>query len=846
MALPRASRTRAIAISSSDEAESGSQALPSDPSDYEDEEPIKPPKPISGKLKPVKKSGKPQQSTPSKAIRNGDSSKSPSKAKGSKAKSKTALKEPLPNGRTIFSFFNAATQKQGGSQPSASPDKPSTPREEPEAIHDDSGDENRAGVNLSKGSSTALAMRKRKVQHGDSFESDVGLPGASQKFRKVSSGERASSFSIVNDDKRPWTEQFAPKDLFELAVNKRKVADVRQWLDIAFTGRRQRVLVLKGVAGCGKTTTISLLAHDMDVIISEWRNPAGTELTSESSASAAQQFNEFVSRSARSGGLQFSADETDELRVEDETTGAGSQRQLLLVEEFPNTYSRTSSALNSFRSVLLQRLSSPTLPDGTPPIPIVLVVSETLLSTNTAVADSFTAHRLLGPDLVNHVYLDIIEFNPIATTYLTKALEVVVLKEARKSGRRKTPGPQVIKHLADAGDIRSAVSSLEFLLLRGDDGDAWSSKITFTKQKKSKTEVPLTQAEHDALKLISNRESTLGIFHAVGKVVYNKRVAQAMVAQPPSWLLKHRRNKVPENNIDEMIDELGTDTSTFVAALHENYALSCSGSSAEETLDSLWGCVDSISDADLLSVDRFSFGTRAFSGSATDSLRQDEMAFQIAVRGLLFNLPETVHRSVATDGRKADAYKMFYPASLKLWRKKEELDGLLEVLTAKFQSGQVLDTQPSLKAAMPQTGGVESWTSRSSLTDASTTESNLMSNGSAKKEMLIERLPYIAHILNSKSASSKLVDQIATVTRIRGSGPIAEDDEAEADDEEVSTHEQWATDRPDIEFNAKKGATKPKPKPVSRLTKATEGGGLAIPVESRVEKLVLEDDDIED
>ena len=145
-----------------------------------------------------------------------------------------------------------------------------------------------------------------------------------------------------------------------------------------------------------------------------------------------------------------------------------------------NTYSRTSSTLNSFRSVLLQHLSSPPLADGTTPIPIVLVISETLLSTNTALADSFTANRLLGPELLNHAYLDIIEFNPIATTYLTKALEVIGLKEARKSGRRKTPGPQVIKHLADSGDIRSAVSSLEFLLLRGDDGDAWSSKITFT------------------------------------------------------------------------------------------------------------------------------------------------------------------------------------------------------------------------------------------------------------------------------------------------------------------------------------------------------------------------------
>lgn len=850
MALPRAARRKAVTISSDDEDGSGSQAVPSDPSEAEEEEPVKPQKRSSGKLKLTKKSGNAQKSSPVKTAQNGVSQKSPAKSKASKTKSKTAVKEPLPNGRTIFSFFNAVTERQGSSQPSLSPEKPSTPREEPETINDDSGDENGASVQLTKGSSTALAMRKRKVQHAESFESDFGIPGsASQKFRKVSSGERMGSFSVVNKDKRPWTEQFAPKDLAELAVHKRKVADVRQWLDMAFAGRRQRVLVLKGAAGTGKTATMRLLAHDMKFTISEWNNPAGIELTSENSVSAAQQFNDFVSRSGRSGGLQFSANENDEVNLEVDSSDADNHKQLLLVEEFPNTYSRSSSTLNSFRSALLQYLSSPSLMDGTTPTPIVLVISETLLSTNTALADSFTAHRLLGPELVNHAYLDMIEFNAVAPTYLTKALETVVLKEARKSGRRKTPGPRVLKQLAESGDVRSAVSSLEFLCLRGDDGDAWSSKITFTKQKKSKAEVPLTQAEEDALKLISNRESTLGIFHAVGKVVYNKRTEQPSVPQPPHWLPQHRRNKVPENDIDDMIDELGTDTSTFVAALHENYALSCASSGTEDSLDSLLGCMNSISDADLLSVDRFSFGTRAFSGSATDSLRQDEMAFQVAVRGLLFNLPCPVHRSVATDGRKADAHKMYFPASLKLWRKREEVDGLLDVLTAKFQSGRIPDaSEPSRKITASSGRGVENWTTKSNIHNSADHEPSLLSTGSAKKEMLIERLPYMAHIVESKSATSKLVDQILTVTRIRGSASASEDQdqEVDADEEGDASQEQWSTDRPDIEASTKRTRTKPKEKQNSRLTKVTEGGGLAIPVETRVEKLVLDDDDIED
>ena len=771
MGLPRASRRKAITISSDDEAETASQELPSNPSDEEDEdeEPVKPQKRSSGKLKPTKKSSKAQRSAPVKSTANGGAQKSPAKAKISKAKSKTAAKEPLPNGRTIFSFFNAATQRQGGSQPSLSPEKPSTPHEEPETIHDDSEDGDGAGVHLAKGSSTALAMRKRKVQHGESFESDFGLPGpASQKFRKVSSGERTNALSILNEDKRPWTEQFAPKDLSELAVHKRKVADVRQWFDMAFTGRRHKVLVLKGAAGTGKTTTVKLLGQEMGFVTSEWRNPDGADFSSESSVSVAQQFQDFIGRSGRSGGLRFSTNEGQEMHVDDDTSHSDEHKQVLLLEEFPNTYSRTSSTLNSFRSALLQYLSSPPIPDGTRPTPIVLVISETLLSTNTALADSFTAHRLLGPELVNHPYLDTIEFNAVAPTILTKALETIVLKEARKSGRRKR------------------------------------------------------------------------------KVVYNKRIESPSIAHPPPWLPQHRRNKLPENDIDELIDELGTDTSTFVAALHENYVLSCSSSGAEETLDSLLGCIDSISDADLLSVDRFSFGTRAFSGSATDSLRQDEMAFQVAVRGLLFNLPYPVHRSVATDGRKADAHKMFYPTSLKLWRKREETEGVLELLTAKFQAGQLLNGPEASKNNKASGAGVESWTNKTSLREGDKSEMTLLSTGSAKKEMLIERLPYMAHIVNSKTASNKLVDQITTVTRIRGSVPTAEDQEADADEEGDASQEQWTTDRPDTEAPPKRTGTKAKAKQPSRSSKLTEGGGLAIPVETRVERLVLEDDDIED
>lgn len=834
-------RRRAVTVPSDDEE---TEPKPEETRD----EPSKPQKRATGKLKSVK-NGK---TSSSRSTKNASPQQSPNKPKPK------AQNAPKPAGKPIYSFFNAATQRQQSTQSAASSQKTLPLADDDlEAIHDDSDEENsRANGSttaLSKGSSVASAMRKRRFQSTQNLDDTSVPPAGSQKFRKAGGGERIPSFTVKNEDKRPWTDQFAPTDLSELAVHKRKVADVQEWLEMAYRGRRQKVLVLKGAAGVGKTTTVQLLAKDLGIDLLEWKDSTASDYTTEGSVSTAVRFEEFMARAGKSGGLQFATDGLNQPvlpeRLPQAENTADSSLQALLVEEFPNTFSRTSSALQSFRTAIAQHVST-TVPIDTKPTPVILVISETLLSTNTAAADSFTAHRLLGPELMTNPYVNTIEFNAVAPTFLTKALETIVVKEARKSGRRRTPGPLVLKHLAETGDIRSAVSSLEFLCLRGDDGDTWSSKVTFTKTKQSKTQPPLTKAEEEALKLISNRESSLGIFHSVGKVVYNKRVDPTdptAMARPPPWLPQHRRSKVPETNVDLLIDELGTDTPTFVAGLHENYALSCSSYSAEDSLDSLVGCTESLSDSDLLSLDRFSFGTRAFSGSTTDSLRQDEMSFQVAVRGMLFNLPHPVHRSAAVGGNRADAHRMFYPASLRLWRKKEEIEGNLEVLMSKLGSGEM--SRAASGAA--QSSGVESWKQKSSFkakgpqNDSSDADVEPHHGTEIKNEMLLERLPYMAQILGSSKRDEALLDRIRPVIRVSDS-VNAQGDDADPDDTEESGEglnaEAWTTDRPDAEPGV--APARPEKQTASKQKPAFEAS--SIPVESRVEKLVLEDDDIVD
>jgi cell cycle checkpoint protein len=229
------------------------------------------------------------------------------------------------------------------------------------------------------------------------------------------------------------------------------------------------------------------------------------------------------------------------------------------------------------------------------------------------------------------------------------------------------------------------------------------------------------------------------------------------------------------------------------------------------------------------------------------------MSFQAAVRGVLFNLPCPVHRGTPANGKKGDSHHMFYPTSLKIWRKKEEINDMLDLLTSKMQNGGLnssAQVQPT-----SSTSGVAAWERESSNNNNNNqaTLSAPAAIASAKAEMLMERLPYMARILESSKPppSQSQLSQILSVTRIRDSSNNTtidndEDDMENPAEQEARSGELWATDKPDADASDRLRGTKAKRKlPVGTRGK-TEGGGLGIPVESQVERLVLEDDDIVD
>jgi cell cycle checkpoint protein len=742
---------------------------------------------------------------------------------------------------------------------------------DPISDDDDVGDNQAATA-----SHVGLAARKRfKDSHGSTSTATTTI-ASSQKFLRPPPLSRDFT---VGDEQRPWSERFGPLNLDELAVHKKKVADVRKWLEDVIAGRmRQRLLILKGAAGTGKTTTLRLLAKEMRCELLEWHNPTASLGGPGGFQSASMQFEEFMGRGGKFSQLDTGLEES---APKDNGTSNGT-RKILLIEEFPNTFTRSSAAITSFRRSVLQFLAmnTPTLSlfakqtSKEPITPVVMIISESLLTTTSASADSFTAHRLLGPEITRHPGTCIIEFNAIAPTLLAAALELIVQKEARKSGRRRTPGPLVLRKLGEIGDIRSAISSLQFLCLKGDEDADWGSQVSYSKPKRSiKSSVSLTQGEVETLQLVSQREASLGIFHAVGKVVYNKRDDCPMDPQSaeggaeilPHYLAECSRPKRSEVSVDNLMDETGTDAHTFISTLHENYVLSCDPTGPADPnsfLGYMGSCIDYLSDSDLLcpAWDVFfggrGIGASGFSGrdSASHVLRQEEITFQVATRGLLFSLPCPVKR-IATGSRRSgsDAFKMFYPTSLKLWREKEELEGLVDHWSSVLLKGDDIGqnvTDGASAFRRPKATITGQWLSSQSsqqhlaqpkqpepTQDQSTA---LLSLGSsARREMLLERLPYMAHVARQRKISGaavRLMD-IEKVVSFSGIGGVADEDAADAEETSgVGDGEAWATDKPTEESSPRKKR--------HGIRQSSNGGDSATSLQ--VQKLVLSDDDIED
>lgn len=241
MAPPPAKRQKRLVVLSSDDDDGGDKSTILEASKVVGLVDVNGNGPLAQKLpdRPRRKVAAPRKARPTPTSSNTTPASSPKKPRQQEQKSKS-----------LYTFFTARAQTQRDRPRSES----RTPEvEEEDFIEDDSLDEELRRLDtvrheshkvLDRRKQRRLSPRPNGHQHGAET-----FPIASQQFLRVPrpaqrETRRHDGQDVIKEDGRPWAELYAPKTLDELAVHKKKVADVRIWLEHVFEGRSRKVCIL--------------------------------------------------------------------------------------------------------------------------------------------------------------------------------------------------------------------------------------------------------------------------------------------------------------------------------------------------------------------------------------------------------------------------------------------------------------------------------------------------------------------------------------------------------------------------------------------------------------------------
>ncbi|KAL7059535.1 hypothetical protein AAHC03_013439 [Spirometra sp. Aus1] len=337
-----------------------------------------------------------------------------------------------------------------------------------------------------------------------------------------------------------WSDKFAPLEVKEVAIHHDKLREVSE----SFAKARAAhggILLLTGPPGCSKSTVVRLLCRSLGLPVLQWEE--SEELTN--APDEVQSFEDFLLSSIRYGGLNFLS------TAKPANHSDGQPVQVLLVEHLPlglcDQPRRFHQQLRTFLGLSVR----PTI------LVFVLTKSRSASSSSTCDFDNTNLNRLFPPSLKEELQIVHIDFNPVAASIMTKALTRVA-KLASTEFQFPAPPRQFIQGLtaSSAGDLRLALNNLQFLMTRG---------VT-----KDGNFVPISNGSS----LESHeRDSGIQLFHALGKILYAKRLDD-IPSPEGSVLPKHLYQwKRPQLSFipEVVLAQCGLSGDDVIAWLHENF-----------------------------------------------------------------------------------------------------------------------------------------------------------------------------------------------------------------------------------------------------------------------------------
>lgn len=332
--------------------------------------------------------------------------------------------------------------------------------------------------------------KKRKV-HGNTVQGDDGDSITEDEIYEDIVVSRKSEVTLEKNGNDQWIEKYKPKRSSEICIHPRKLKDIRDTLaDMIQKKSCTRLLVLTGPAGSSKSTSVKLLAEELI------ERGSDNAIESYAGDSCSHKFIEYLEPEL--------IDTTHSSHFKEFLSAARyrikSNIAVILVEELPNVYHRET--LNKFRSLLNEWIN---LDSDLPPLVVCISEVEAVTERQNQeffnIDNSFTADSILGKEILSQSSkVRQIRFNPIAVSFIKKTLVLIANKECLNGKFPKNGLAQIINSASLSGDIRSAISSLQF----------WASSC------------------HQETNTSYVRENQLGLFHALGKIMYSSGKFQGL------------------------------------------------------------------------------------------------------------------------------------------------------------------------------------------------------------------------------------------------------------------------------------------------------------------------------
>ncbi|KAJ4964106.1 hypothetical protein NE237_024045 [Protea cynaroides] len=452
---------------------------------------------------------------------------------------------------------------------------------------------------------------------------------------KESRGVEEVSFDSLNEDfyeclrgckkvsgreaEELWVDKYKPQSLGELAVHRKKVEEVKTWLEewlrMSKDNFHGNALLISGQAGVGKSATVHVIASHLGVSVCEWNTPTPT-LWQEHMHNAhsgiqymskLDEFESFVERMRKYPLLPLASTE-------------GSKKQvILLIDDLPLTNGRVAyGRLSNCLHVLVRSTQIPTV----------------ILITEYGKADTSEPMKLDWEGLKSSLEsagASKVSFNPVTVNSIKKMLSRICKEEHCNMTDEQIV--QIAK--SSGGDIRNAITSLQYLCLRSNVLLLFpSSTLSTSYSKENPEELSLL---NDRFPLPFGRDETLSLFHALGKFLHNKReTVGGADLEEDIFRLREKFARLPlkMEAPEKILDQAHGKARPIADFLHENVLDFIS----DQAVDDAWAISSYLSDADCLlatSLHPFAWSQMINSNNGRDSIGE-EAAASIAVRGVLF------------------------------------------------------------------------------------------------------------------------------------------------------------------------------------------------------------------